>query len=396
MYVNSTSCVGIYVVPDTTKQTTYIGKEANDKGTSFDDTAVVYSKSQMTTTDGTVSVKGVSSDATTSTYAVSSTATTSTTTDYLKSLGTPTVNEVQLQLTSMGYYSGAINGKTENKDFTEAVKKFQKDNNLDQTGIVNETTYNKIIGVGKTIQSELSQLGFYKGNIDGKLTRTDVKESIKYFQEVYGLSKSGTANALTRNKLKAANSEFRGCMTNSKLITWMMQKGLMKVGDSQSLTNFAQIWSFLKVGMGLGDRSASGVMGNIMQESQFSPTNAVESCYPGKDNPEYVYKTDDRIAYGIIQWCEASRKEGLAAKVAELNNEMKTFDVSVSDMNVQLAYFRKEMNTDCSKSWNTIKNSNDITTSTKVFCNEIEMPNASEAHLDLRLSYANEIYNIMA
>ena len=42
---------------------------------------------------------------------------------------------------------------------------------------MNKTTYNTIIGVGKTIQRKLSYLGFYEGNIDGKLTSTNIKNS---------------------------------------------------------------------------------------------------------------------------------------------------------------------------------------------------------------------------
>ena len=401
MYVNSTSCVGINVVPDTTKQTTYTGKEANDKGTSFDDTAVVYSKSQMTTADGTVSVKGVSSDATTSTYAVSSAATTSTTTDYLKSLGTQACFEMQSQLTSLGYYTGAINGNTNSTDFINAVKKFQKDNNLDQTGIVNETTYNKIIGVGKTIQRELSYLGFYEGNINGKLTSTNIKKAIKNFKKVYGLPETSVIESKARTKLHDATIDYMWCMNSKSIDNLFKELDFWKNPtdlDEKEINerdNFAKIWTFLKNSMGLSDKQAAGIMGNLYEESRFCPTNAENSKgYIGMNDPNYKYKVDDTVGYGIMQWTDAVRKTNLVNMAISMGySKANAYQEGVGDINVQLAHFRNEMLSSYNKQWNGLRSVTSLEASTKIFYTEIERGSANS--IEARLNAAKIIYNYM-
>jgi len=58
-------------------------------------------------------------------------------------------------------------------------------------------------------------------------------------------------------------------------------------------------------------------MGNIQQESNFSPTNAHDSHYPGRDNSStYRFSANDGIGFGLIQWTFSSRKGALQAYAA--------------------------------------------------------------------------------
>ena len=171
---------------------------------------------------------------------------------------------------------------------------------------MNTSTVNKISAKATndkilSVQIRLKVLGFYEGSAASGVYDNYTEKALKNFQKVYKSDKT----ELTLKKL-----DFTGDLSSAK-------------------KNFAQIWTFLKIGMGVTNQVVAGVLGNIKQESGFCPTNAQDREYPGIDNSkEYNgsnYRTDDKIGYGIVQWTYSTRKKGLMDMAKEMgegkNNE---------------------------------------------------------------------------
>ena len=216
------------------------------------------------------------------------------------------------------------------------------------------------------IQSNLSALGFYTGPINGDLSSEVTRRAISNFQKVYGLNPTdGNANTSFRRKLNEAVSVYENVITNPSMPE-LANNSKMQF-DYNQIHNFAKVWTFLNVSMGLNTKQIAGVMGNMHAESGFYPTNAENNYYPGKHNPEYVYSTTDRVGYGLIQWTDKTRKQGLL-------NEAIQMGLDVSDLNAQLAFFRKEMLRDYSGTWNKIKKAATVQDASDIFLEKIEKP----------------------
>jgi peptidoglycan hydrolase-like protein with peptidoglycan-binding domain len=230
-------------------------------------------------------------------------------------------------------------------------------------------------------QSKLSALGFYNGPIDGILTSNQSRKAIRNFQRVYGLSQNGNFNSSTENKLNNVYSRYLSVYQSSQLATISNSSNFGL--DYTEKANFARTWAFLREGMGLTAVQASGVMGNMYAESRFSSDNAYDGYYPGDHNSSYSYNANDGIAYGLIQWASSSRKQGL-------QSEANVMGLSVSDINAQFAYFRKEMNGAYSTPWNNIKSYNSVNSVSDEFLNKIEVAGGGT---NARRGYSNTIYN---
>lgn len=181
-------------------------------------------------------------------------------------------------------------------------------------------------------QQKLSVLGFYSGPIDGNISSSVFKNAVSLFQKVYGITgESGFSNN-TKNKLENAYNAYNNVYSSQGLKDIVSTYKL----DSDEKNNIAKTWAFLRTGMGLTAAQSAGVMGNMLLESNFAADNAQNSSYPKDHNSNYSYKTDDGIAYGLIQWKASNRKTGLLTKANELG-------LSTSNLNAQLAFFRQEM-----------------------------------------------------
>lgn len=233
----------------------------------------------------------------------------------------------------------------------------------------------------------LFSLGFYSGPTDGNITSERSKTAIRHFQKVYGLTEDEKMNNTTKKKLNSAYTMKSKIMSSSALID--IDKKLDKYTmDYTQRDTFANTWTFLRVGMGLTKRQTAGVCANIMAESVFSADNAQDSSYLGVHNRNYKYNENDGIGYGLIQWYEASRKKGL-------NNMAKSMKLSVSNVNVQLAYFRKEMTTDSTykEAWKEICNKKMAKDVSDIFLDKIER--AGKKNRKERRNYASIIYHKM-
>lgn len=135
---------------------------------------------------------------------------------------------------------------------------------------------------------------------------------------------------------------------------------------------FVECWNYL-FSMGLSVDQVIAVIANIHAEGELSPTNRQNT----KDNkniedPDYAYLTGDNVGYGILQWTYYARKEGLLNKANEMGKE-------VSDLDVQLEYFRYEMEEsyDFRKIWPEFLTEQDRYKAIEYFYCNIEAPNSS-------------------
>jgi peptidoglycan hydrolase-like protein with peptidoglycan-binding domain len=125
------------------------------------------------------------------------------------------VSNLQKLLTSRGFYSGPISGFI--GDLTkEAILKAQKFYGLTEDGVPGKATlaaleadseYKKSAKTEdvRSVQTLLSERGFYKGAVDGVLGE-ETKDAIRAAQKSYGLTVDGVAGAETVSALNGSKS----------------------------------------------------------------------------------------------------------------------------------------------------------------------------------------------
>lgn len=238
------------------------------------------------------------------------------------------------------------------------------------------------------IQTALHSLGFYSGPTDGNLKSDSCKAAIRNFQKVYGARvTNGNWTAETKTKLEKAYST-KCNLINSTALKKIDQSISKYTLDYKQRDTFANVWAFLRIGMGLNQKRAAGVCGNILNESMFATDNAEDNKgYKKIHDTNYRFKTDDEVGYGLIQWTDKSRKEGLEKTAKE---ELK---LNVSNINAQLAWFRKEVTGTgaYSKSWDKIKKAKTVKETSEIYLREIENPR--QLNYDERTKHSRIIYN---
>ena len=153
------------------------------------------------------------------------------------------------------------------------------------------------------------------------------------------------------------------------------------------------IWDFLlqKTGNAYG---TAAIMGNLMAESALNP-----ACATGKNKTEnYVEDADagriiftnDKVAFGLAQWCVASRK-------AKLWNYTKSVGVSVGSLTYQLGFLWKELSEDFPNTCEMMKNAKSIREASDQFMTRYEKPgDQSETMKQRRANYGQKFYNQFA
>ena len=208
-------------------------------------------------------------------------------------------------------------------------------------------------------QSYLSALGFYNGKNDYNLFSKETQKALSNFNKVYGLSDDQKLGNIL-SKIVAAYTTYNKVISSEKLNNLIKcEKENFDYDDIQK-KNFAKTWAFFEVGYSYNVTQISGVLGCINQESVVSSDNANNDAmralaskkgingYPKAEVHDSIYESlyaeDDLVAYGLIQWCEESRKKGLA-------DYMEQTGLPVSDINHQLAFLRSEIDNKRNKPW---------------------------------------------
>ena len=131
------------------------------------------------------------------------------------------VTEVQQKLKDLGYYTGRVSGNFLDGTFA-AVKRFQKDYGIEQTGQVDENTYGllmtaqyKVLRNGEDgqavtrLQENLISLGYLNTKATGKF-RSATEAAVRAFQQHNGLEATGVADVTTQQLLFSTRARAKG------------------------------------------------------------------------------------------------------------------------------------------------------------------------------------------
>ena len=157
------------------------------------------------------------------------------------------------------------------------------------------------------------------------------------------------------------------------------------------------IWDCLLAKIG-NEFGVAAIMGNLMAESSLNPRNATnlkKTGYPNAD--QYIIASDDGVhdfahdgvAFGLVQWCYWSRKQGLI-------DYAKATGRSVGHLQMQLEYMWQEVQKYPSV-YSAVTLAKDIRSASDVFMLKYEKPaGTSEAAKQKRAAYGQKYYDQFA
>ncbi len=174
-----------------------------------------------------------------------------------------------------------------------------------------------------------------------------------------------------------------------------------------------RVWDFLigKLSIqgitvsGLNSYAVAGIMGNLFVESGMQSIRVNKNWRDGSQNTEkytdaeytraadtsgYTCKingqdvkfADDKAAYGLAQWFNASRKQNLL-------NFAKGKGISVGDFDTQLLFMWEELRTDYGSVYEFLKTVENVHDAARKFYDNYEMPGASDPTFDRREAASN-------
>lgn len=134
------------------------------------------------------------------------------------------VLELQTRLYDLKYYTGNLSGRYR-EGTREAVRSFQADFDLDETGIADILTQSVLFSAVyrplrygstgddvKTLQTRLMELGYYKGKISGNYL-DGTQKGVLQFQELNDLDATGVADPDTQEVLFSAKAIGKSDLT---------------------------------------------------------------------------------------------------------------------------------------------------------------------------------------
>lgn len=150
--------------------------------------------------------------------------------------------------------------------------------------------------------------------------------------------------------------------------------------------NEEKIWHFIydKCQNAYG---TAALMGNLMAESSLNPA-------AGAKDSNYIFNADngsidfvhDKRAFGLVQWCYYTRKQGLL-------DYAKSEGMSVGSLDVQLEYMWKELQS-YKAAYSAIMNAENIREASDIIMLKYEKPfNTGEAARKRRAEFGQKFYN---
>ncbi len=144
------------------------------------------------------------------------------------------------------------------------------------------------------------------------------------------------------------------------------------------------------ISAGMTTEGACGFWGNVMAESG-SKSNIAQRGMTKLSDDEYTTAADngtinftyDAVGYGLCQWTYYTRKQNLF-------NYAKANGKSVGDMELQVDFAIKELQTDYPKVWKYLTTATDIYQAASKVCTEYESPAIN--NISVRASYGNQAY----
>lgn len=148
---------------------------------------------------------------------------------------------------------------------------------------------------------------------------------------------------------------------------WKDKKGSV---NSNPDSNVFRAYNYF-INKGLTPEQASGIVGNLAQESTVKLDSSIENSIG---------------AFGIAQWLGSRRKD--------LNNFAKENQKKPSDFDLQLDFIWHELNTTEKRAYNKLKEAKSVTEAAEVFVNKFERSGEKkgDAGYDRRINYAKQFY----
>ena len=149
--------------------------------------------------------------------------------------------------------------------------------------------------------------------------------------------------------------------------------GTYGMGD----TTNSMVWWYLRK-MGLNEKGAAGVMGNMQAESGINPINLQdsyesslgytdESYTKAVDKGTYKNFASDSAGYGLVQFTSSNLKQ-------DLYDHVKEEDKSVGSLSGQLETLNKQLTNSYSDLLSTLKNAKSVSEASNAFLHNYERP----------------------
>ena len=159
-----------------------------------------------------------------------------------------------------------------------------------------------------------------------------------------------------------------------------------------------KIWDMLMKEVG-NPYGVAGLMGNLMAESSLNPvcktggkgdirklsgSEYAKQVMDGKIAP-YDF-AHDRVAFGLVQWCYYSRKEGLFKFIREKKLDISSFEAQVKYILVEIKKYKTV--------WRTLQEAKSIEEASDIVMLRYEKPaDVSDSAKAKRALYARQYYN---
>ena len=235
----------------------------------------------------------------------------------------------------------------------------------------------------RELQEKLIRLGYFCGSdgADGDFGNNTLAAVIKY-QKQKGLEADGEVGPLTMASIDNNVGAFSGA----------------PVAPAASGKNDEEIiWDYL-MSKFQNAFAVAGIMGNLFAESSLNPKNLQntsekslgytdEGYTNAVDNRMYTNFVYDSAGYGIAQWTFWSRKKGLL-------DYARSKGASIGDLQMQLEYMYKEIETDYSAMLKTLLNAKSVREASDLFVVKYEQPaDQGQKQKEKRAGYGEGYYD---
>ena len=184
---------------------------------------------------------------------------------------------------------------------------------------------------------------------------------------------SGKKSSKSNKKDKDDKSSSTGTGVRYSLFGRPAGMGTYGMGD----TTNSMVWWYLRK-MGLSEKGAAGVMGNMQAESGINPINLQdsyesslgytdESYTKAVDKGTYKNFANDSAGYGLVQFTSSNLKQ-------ELYDHVKENDKSVGSLSGQLETLNKQLTSNYSDLLSTLKNAKSVSEASNAFLHNYERP----------------------
>ena len=278
------------------------------------------------------------------------------------SVSSGTIRQVQEKLKALGLYSGEVTGNAGSKT-TAAIKAFQQKYGLTADGIPGNATLRKLDEVYSSqgskekeadkpdesaslpsdtvrqLQEKLKALGFYSGEITGKIG-SKTTAAVKAFQQKYGLTADGIPGSATLKKLdevyKNRSSSSSGSSSASASAIKNAQKKLKELGfysgevtGSIGAKTTAAIRAFQKkYGLTADGILGSGTIAKINSVYKASSASKTSSGSSSSSGHRQIYNLDWFTAKNNKLLGHLGLSKGHTVRLTDLNSG-KSLDVAI-------------------------------------------------------------------